>query len=94
VAYRTLFEGSGIHHSNTGLQITPDTYLNSCFVLLFDSTPDRASSDSHTSNPDNGNIKIVLKFAMALPDAITCLLYLEYDGSILIDDSRTVTIDQ
>jgi hypothetical protein len=93
MAYRTLFEGSGIHHSNTGLQITPDTYINVSFVLLFDLTPDRAASDSHTSNPDNGNIRIELKFAKALPDAITCILYLEYDGSIFIDDSRTVTID-
>jgi hypothetical protein len=93
MAYRTLFEGSGIHHSNKGLQITPDTYINGCFVLLFDLKPDRAVSYSHTSNPDNGNIMIELKFAKALPDAITCLLYLEYDGSILIDDSWTATID-
>jgi hypothetical protein len=93
MAYRTLFEGSGIHHSNTGLQIAPETYINGCFVLLFDLTPDRAASDSHTSHPDNGNIRIELKFAKPLPDAITCLLYLEYDGSILIDDSRAVTTD-
>ena len=26
--YRTLFEGSGIHHSNSGLQITPAMYIN------------------------------------------------------------------
>jgi hypothetical protein len=93
MAYRTLFEGSGIHHSNTGLQITPDTYINGCFVLLFDLRPDRAASDSHTSNPDIGNIRIELKFAQTLPDAITCLLYLEYDDTVLVDDSRTVSID-
>jgi hypothetical protein len=91
-AYRTLFEGSGIHHSNTGLHITQDTYKNGCFVLLLDLTPDRAASDSHISNPDNGNIQIELKFAKALPDDITCLPDLEYDGTILIDDSRTVSI--
>ena len=28
MGYRTLFEGSGIHHSNSGLQITPDKYTN------------------------------------------------------------------
>ena len=26
--YRTLFGGSGIYHSNSGLQITHDTYIN------------------------------------------------------------------
>ena len=28
MGYRTLFEGSSIHHSNTGLQITHDMYIN------------------------------------------------------------------
>jgi hypothetical protein len=55
--------------------------------------PDRAASDRHTSNPDNGNIRIELKFAKALPDAITCLLYIEYNWNVFVDDSRTVTID-
>ena len=41
MGYRTLFEGSGIHHSNTGLQITHDMYINGYFLLLFDLTPDR-----------------------------------------------------
>jgi hypothetical protein len=91
MACRTLYEGSGIHHSNSGPRITPDTYINGCFVLLFDSTPDRAASSSHTWHPDNGNIHIELIFAKTFPDAITCPLYLEYGGSVLIDDSRSVT---
>jgi len=39
MGYRTLFEGSGIHHSNAGLQITHDMYIAGCFMLLFDLTP-------------------------------------------------------
>jgi len=35
------FEGSGILHSNTGLQITHDMYFNGYFILLFDLTLDR-----------------------------------------------------
>ena len=93
MAYRTLFEGSGIHHSNAGLQITPEMYINSYFMLLFDLTPDRAASEGHTSHPDNGKVRIELKFSKALPDAITCLIYLEYDGTVLIDDKRVVTTD-
>jgi len=45
MGYRTLFEGSGIHHSNSGLQITPDKYMNGFFMLLFDLTPDLAASE-------------------------------------------------
>jgi hypothetical protein len=43
LAYNTLFEGSGIHHSNAGLQITHDMYINGSFMLLFDLTPDRTA---------------------------------------------------
>ena len=68
-------------------------YLNGYFMLLFDLTPDRAASEGHTSHPDNGNVRIELKFAEALPDAITCLIYLEYDGTVLIDDKQVVTTD-
>jgi hypothetical protein len=93
MAYRTLFEGSGIHHSNSGLQITPDMYINGYFMLLYDLTPDRAPSEGHTSHQDNGNVRNESTFAKVLPDAITCLIYLEYDGTVLIDDKRLVTTD-
>jgi hypothetical protein len=51
MGYRTLFEGSGIHHSNTGLQIA-HMYINGYFKLLFPLTPDRGASDAHTSLPE------------------------------------------
>jgi hypothetical protein len=34
VAYKTLFECSGIHHSNAGLQITNDMYINGFFKII------------------------------------------------------------
>jgi hypothetical protein len=89
MGYRTLFEGTGLHHSNSGLQITNDMYIAGYFMLLFDLTPDLAASEGHTSHPDNGSIRIELKIAKDLPDEITCLLYLGYDNSVRIDYSRT-----
>ena len=32
--YATLFEGIGIHHSNSGLQITHDMYINGFFMIV------------------------------------------------------------
>jgi hypothetical protein len=66
LGYRTIFEGSGIHHENTGLQITHDMYINGYFMFLCDLTPDISGSDGHTSLSENGNIKIELKFDAAL----------------------------
>jgi hypothetical protein len=79
MAYRTLFVGSGIDHSNTGLQITHDDYINGYIMLLFDLTPDLAASEGHSSHPDNGHIRVELKFAKAMSDPVTCLLYLEFE---------------
>jgi hypothetical protein len=93
MGYRTLFEGSGIHHSNTGLQITHDMYINGFFMLLFDQTPNHAASEAHTSLPENGNIRIEPQFSRLFAGAITCLLYLENDSTVLINFSRKVTTD-
>jgi len=84
--YRTLFEGSGIHHSNSGLQITPA-------MLVFDLTPDLAASKEHASDSTHGHIRLDLKFRKFVPEPLVCLLYLEYDGSIIIDALRKVTTD-
>ena len=93
MGYRTLFEVSGIHHSNTRLRITHDMYINDYFMLLFYLTPDRGASESHTSLAENGNISIKLQFVKALPESITCLLYLEYDSTVVVNFSRKFTTD-
>ena len=93
MGYRTLFKASGIHHSNTGLQMTHDMYINGYFMLLFNLTPDRGASKGHTSHPENGSNRIKMKFNKPLSEAITCLLYLEFDNSVLIDCERTVGTD-
>ena len=72
--YRTLFEGSSIHHLNSGLQITPDKYINGFFMLLFDLTPDLTSSEGHISDPVNGHIRLELKFSKDLPDPMCVIV--------------------
>jgi len=91
--YVTLFESIGIHHSNSGLQITDDMYINGFFMIVYDLTPDVAASDGHAPPPTNGDHRIDLKFAKALPEAVTCLLYLEYENSVRIGLARNVSTD-
>jgi len=93
MGYRTLFETSGIHHSNSGLQITHDIYINGYFMLLFDFTPDRRASEGHTSHLDSGNIRVELKFSKPLPEPITCIFYLEFDNSVPIDYAHKISRD-
>ena len=65
--YRALFEESGMHHWNSGIQITHDMFINIYFMLLFYLTPDSGASECHTSIPENGNIRIELLFANHYP---------------------------
>jgi len=93
MGYRTLFEGSGILHSNAAHQMTHNMFLNVYFMLLFDLTPDQGASECHTSHHEQGNIRVELKFAKPLPEAISYLLYLELDNSVPTNLARNVTID-
>jgi len=90
--YRSLFEGSDIHHSYSGIQITPDNYING-FLLVFELTPNLAASEGLTSDLTSGHIRLELKFGKDLPDPIVVLFYLEYDNSVLIDAFRNVTTE-
>jgi diadenosine tetraphosphatase ApaH/serine/threonine PP2A family protein phosphatase len=74
--YNTLFKGSGIRHSNAGLQVTQSMLIAGYFMLMFVLTPDRPASEGHISLPDQGNIRDELQFVKPLSEAITCLLYL------------------
>ena len=76
LAYNTLFEVSGILHSNSGLQVTPHDVAG-YFMLMFDLTHDRAASEGHISLHDQGNIRLELRFYKPLSKTIMCLLYLE-----------------
>ena len=51
------------------------------------------ASEAHTSPVEGDNIRIELTFKEALKDAVTCLLYQEYDNSVRIDSLRTVATD-
>jgi hypothetical protein len=51
--YSTLFETSGIRHSNMGLKITHDMYIGGHFMLLFDLIPDHGAAEGHISHPDS-----------------------------------------
>ena len=93
LAYNPHFEGSGIRHSNAGLQLTHDMFIAGYFMLRFYLTPDRDASECHISLPDQGNIRLELRYDKPLPEDVTCLLYLEYHNSVRIDQMRSVSTD-
>jgi len=65
-------------------------YISVYFMLHFDLTHDRGTSEGHATH---GNIGIELIFNKPLPEAITCLLYIEYNNSFPVDFSRNFTTE-
>jgi len=70
-----------------GLQLTHDMNVNPYSMLLFDLVSDRGASEGHGSHPEQGNISVELEFHKSLTEAITSLLYLEFDKSFLINNA-------
>ena len=75
------------------MQVTHRMFIAGYFMLLFDLTPDRAASEGHISSPDQGNVRLELRFEKPLSEAVTCLLYLEYDNCARIEQLRSFSTD-
>lgn len=90
--YNTLFTGTGYHYHDRGHQITKEMFDNGFFMLAFDLTADHHYDGEHNSPLKQGSIRIEGNFLDDLKESITCLVYLEYDSNISIDQARTVQI--
>lgn len=88
--YNTLFNGTGIHYYDKGHQITKNLYDNGHFMLAFDLTSDRSYNSLAANYSNTGNIRIEGKFSGQLQEAVTCLIFCEFDSLIEIDKNRVV----
>src|SRR5204862_4300142 len=94
MAYHSLFSGSGIQFSNSGLLINRDDYDDGYCLMAFDLTPDLSASDTtHWNLVRNGSVRMELGFDDALDETVNCLVYAEFDNVIEIDRHRNVNVD-
>lgn len=89
--YNTLFSGTGIHYYDKGHQITKELYDNGHFMLAFDLTSDKSYNSLCLNSLNHGNIRIEGRFSTQLKEAVTCLVYCEFDSVVRIDKNRVVT---
>lgn len=92
-SYLSLFTSTGVFFADDGNCITREDYPNGFAILGFDLTEDLSASANHLSLPRQGSLRLDLTFAKPLPEAITLLIYSEYDSMIEIDKERNVYID-
>jgi hypothetical protein len=77
---------------DAGNTISIEDYANGYTLFAFDLTPDMCNSE-HVNLIKSGNLRIELKFKEALPTAVQCVIYMEYESILEINKARNAMID-
>ena len=79
-------------YRDKGMNITRDEYGNGYTLFAFDISPDGCSG-SHYNLIRQGNLKLEISFAAALPNTVNVLVYAEFDNLLEIDRHRDIIFD-
>ena len=91
-AYMSLFSGTNKINRDEGNYISREDYATGYSLYVYDLSPDLAEND-HFNLIRQGNVRLVLKFANALPGAVTAVVYAEFDSLIEVDRDRNIVYD-
>jgi hypothetical protein len=91
-AYATLFMGTGKWMRDEGNNISREDFAGGYALYAFDLTPDMAEGD-HFNLVKQGNIRLDMKFAQALPNTINVIAFAEFENILELDRSRNVIFD-
>lgn len=88
--YLTLLHGTGRLFKNSDQSIDPFTdFKNGHAIYVFDLTPDHSDGNSFNLI-EEGNISLDIQLKSPSTSGVTILTYIEYDGLISIDSTRSV----
>ena len=91
-AYANLFAGTGKLMKDEGTDIRREDFRGGYALYAFDLTADLAE-EGHFNLMKHGNIRLDLKFLVALPNTINVIAYAEFGSVLEIDKSRNIIID-
>lgn len=92
-SYLSLFTDLNRYHNAQNININYTEFASGYTLFTVDMTPDLASNAAHVSVTRNGNLAIDMKFATALPETVSLLVYAEYRNSVQIDKARSIYTD-
>lgn len=92
-SFYTLFEGSGIHFNDTGNGISYDKYPDGYCLAVFDLTTDLSCNESHWNIIKSGTLRAEIRFSDPISEAVTFIIFAEFDNVIEIDKHRNINID-
>ena len=92
-SYYTLFEGTGIHFSDTGNGISYEDYPEGYCLAVFDLTSDLSCNESHWNIIKSGTLRAEIRFDEPLAKTITFIIFAEFDNIIEVDKNRNINLD-
>lgn len=91
--YLSTFFGTNLFWSDDGFSVTKKQYKNGFCLYCFDLTGNLSASQSYWSPPEDGQVRMELGFATALPSVVTVLVYSEERDCLIIDRNRNCSIE-
>ena len=91
-AYASLFNATGKHLKDEGLDIDREDYPNGYCLYAFDLTPDQGGEDHYNLAVD-GTVRLDITFRAALPNPINVVVYAEYESLLEVARDRSIIQD-
>ncbi len=92
-AFHTLFSGTDKMYQDQGIDISREDFARGYTLYAFDLTPDLSAGSSHFNLVKEGNLKLEMHFAQALPRTMNIVVYAEFENVIEIDKARNIIFD-
>lgn len=90
--YLSIFQGTGRHYTDQGLDMSMKDYKAGNTILCFDFTGDLSDCGAFHMI-EKGNIRLELRFGEQLPLSVNVIALAEWDSCLRISRDRTVSID-
>ena len=92
-SFLSLYTETGQYHLDEGINLIKDDFKGGNALFAFDLTPDLGSRGENFELVKNGNLRLEVHFAQALPATVNAVIYVEFDNLLQIDKSRNVVFD-
>jgi hypothetical protein len=93
LSYFSTFAGTGIFTSDDGWGINRDDYSQGYMLHVWDLTSDNSANVHQWSLRRNGVLGLDMRFAKALEQSVSVIVYGEFQNLVQIDFNRTVYTD-
>lgn len=91
-SFFSLFQSTNTFFNDNSLNISTIDYINGYCIWGFDMSPDRCSNGEFFHKPENGNIRLEVRFNEPIASNITCIVYADYTSILQITSKREVML--